>query len=185
MRESIAERERHNRFAELYDHIVTLIPERRKLHHGLPTGLYFAWEMAATTRRQRAYYGEMLARTQRDFQDGRMADRRYALYNPATGNWLVFLFSKDGTQELCEKLIRAVDLKLIKEVAKSQFEYGVYGLGFQISQFPLLRFSLCVATFNGAAEVAGFTEEQLQEALTLWGSESGTRRRTIEEFPSA
>lgn len=58
--DEIAARAEHNKNADTFDRIADMLPERRTLYDGLPTGLYFSWELAALSRRQRAYCGEKL-----------------------------------------------------------------------------------------------------------------------------
>jgi hypothetical protein len=179
--DDIRRRALDNRHAELFDHIAAFLPSVRKLHVGLPTGLYFAWEFGALPRRMRALYGKKLKSVEDWFSQPKMA-RKFAIFNPGTGNWTVFFFSKQDPYDLLQRLMHLVELKLVKEVHNNQFSYGVYGIGFQVSQLLPPRFQLVAATFNEADSVKGYTPERLQEAYREFGNEPPTVSK-IEEFP--
>jgi len=185
MTAQIQARDTHNEHSLLLDKIENVFTEQRKLFDGLPSGLYYAWEIGSMSRRERAYLGEKLDKVQDWFEPGK-SSRRFAWCNMATGNWLVFYFSKSKPQEIRKSLTRIVELKLIKEVHWNSFDFAVYGFGFQISvTYPTRLLGLATAIAVGASEVKGkYSNKDLEDSQRIWGTPSTLYSRKIEEFPS-
>ena len=60
MAEAIASRESHNKSSGWIDKLELVFSNPRRLHDKYPLGLYFAWEIGAISRRERAYLGKKL-----------------------------------------------------------------------------------------------------------------------------
>lgn len=177
-------RDRHNEFSEMYDKLENIFTDKRKLFDGLPLGLYFAWELGALSRRERAYFGKKFLAVQKWFQDGNTS-RKYSLLNCSTGNWHVFHFSIKSDQDISLELEKQVRYRLIKEVHFNRFNLGAYGFGFQVSPInPHPLKGLVAAIVIGADEVKGkYSDDDLQNVIREIGDNSSYSEQKIEEFP--
>ncbi len=180
----ISAREEHNECSAVFDTIAAQIPSVRRLYEGLPQGIYFAWEMAARTRRERAYCGEKLMTVPLAFKRGK-SSRQFSIQTQETSNWLVFYFSRKSKQESSQRLLRLVELKLVKEVHFSQFECGVFGLALRVAEGTGFQFEgIACATFTSADAVRGkYLQQDLKEAIEVWGMPSDNKKFRIHEFP--
>lgn len=181
----IQRRAQHGEYSNIIDSLESAFSDQRKQFSELPIGLYFSWEIGSQTRRARAYVGEKLHRVRRDFEDGKHS-RQFSICNLASGNWHVYYFSKDSRRNIGERLLRLVELKLIKEVHINAFEFGVYGFGFRVSStLPFRLIDLPAAVVIGADEASGYTESDLREAFEVWGTQKYTSAIQIQEFPDS
>jgi len=184
MQDQIQARNAHNQYSVWFDKLEQLFTSQRKLFDGNPLGLYFAWELGALSRRERAYFGEKLASVQQWFDDGN-SSRQFALQNGRTQNWLVFYFSKLPPEAAHKILERLVELKIIKEVHLNSFNLGIYGFSFNVSTiYPHQLQGLNSAIVMGAdAQKGKYTGKDIEEAYREWGDNSGYYGKKIEEFP--
>lgn len=184
MQTQIQARKKHNQYSVWFDKLEQLFTSQRKLFNGNPLGLYFAWELGALSRRERAYFGEKLDSVQQWFDEGN-SSRQFALQNGGTQNWLVFYFSKLPQEAAHRRIKRLIELKLIKEVHLNSFQFGVYGFGFEVSTiYPYQLQCLNSTIVMGADIVEGkYTTEDIEEALREWGDNSAYYAKKIEEFP--
>ena len=184
MATAIGRRDTHNDYSFIVDKLEGCFADTRKLHSGLPVGLYFVWEIASQTRRQRAHLGECLHNVKRDFEQGK-SSRQFCVFNQSTSNWHVYCFFNEGGTDIVSRLQRLVRLKIIKEVHLNSFKYGVYGFAFRVSRtFPVRLLSLDEATFMGADDAVENSDIDIDEALQVWGSQKYTSMVPIREFPS-
>lgn len=184
MKDQIQARNAHNQYSVWFDKLEKLFSSQRKLFESNPLGLYFAWELGALSRRERAYFGQKLASVPQWFDDGN-SSRQFALQNGRTQNWLVFYFAKLPPDAAHKRLERLVELKIIKEVHSNSFRFGIYGFGFDVSTiFPHQLQGLNSAIVMGADVLKGkYTNEDIEEAYREWGDNSGYYTKKIEEFP--
>lgn len=183
MENEIKKRTLHNRYSSWIDNLESIFSNQRKLFHGYPIGLYFAWEIGTMNRRERAYLGEKLDTVQDWFNEGN-STRTFAFMNSSTGNWLVFYYSKSDAKRLHKELLKLVELKLVKEIHDESFEYGVYGFGLQVSStYPPQLIGLVSAIVIGADEKNKFTKSELDEAYKFFGKIAQRQSIKIEEFP--
>ena len=80
MATAIDRRDTHNDYSLIVDKLEECFADTRKLYSGLPIGLYYVWEIASQTRRQRAHLGESLHKVQRDFEEGK-SSRQFCVFN--------------------------------------------------------------------------------------------------------
>lgn len=184
MHVQIQARNAHNLYSVWLDKLEQLFTSQRKLFDGIPLGLYFAWELGALSRRERAYLGQKLSSVQQWFDNGK-SSRQFALQNSRTQNWIVFYFSKLSPKAAHKRLKRLVELKTIKEVHLNSFSFGMYGFGFGVSTiYPHQLQGLNSVIVMGADVLEGkYTNEDIEEAYREWGDRSGYYRKKIEEFP--
>lgn len=174
-------RNKHNQNSFWFDKIENIFTDQRKLFGGYPLGLYFAWEIGALSRRERAYLGDRLKSVQSWFESGN-SSRKFAVLNISTGNWIIFYFSKSDQIIQQKELNDLIRLKLIQLINDDSFDGGVYGFGFQISKiFPPQLLGLGNAMVWGADEVKDkFSEKDVEIAKRIWGSRQSKK---IKEFP--
>lgn len=185
MWDAIRQRELHNEYALFVDALEASFSDGRKLYDGLPVGLYFAWELGSLTRRARAYYGEKLSSVKQWFIDGKNT-RQFAYQNPATANHHVFYFANSDERAIQERLLRLVELKLIKHVHIDDFQYAAYGFGFRVSKtLPIRMLGLASTIFVGSDEVRGYSQNDLDEAMRVWGKQKHTSITQVLEFPES
>lgn len=183
MANDIMSRTLHNKHSSWIDTLESFFSDHRKQFDGYPIGLYFAWEIGSISRRERAYLGEKLNAVQDWFEKGN-STRKFAWFNGSTGNWLVFYYSKSESSLLHKELHRLTELKLIKEVHETSFNYGVYGFGFQVSViFPPQLMGLVTAVVIGADEIKKYSETDLEEAYQHFGHRNTRQVFKVEEFP--
>lgn len=185
MKDAIQRRNAHNEHSTLLDELGLAFGDQRKLHATLSLGLYFAWELAAMSRRERAIVGERMDGARLRFERG--GNRRYFSFeNASTGNWLVFLFSNAGQEEVCHEIGQLTRLKLIKEAQFYDSEVAAYGFGFQVSRtHPISLLGLRRALVMSSDAVNPYTDADLEAAVALWGDEHVGRPIPILEFPPA
>jgi hypothetical protein len=79
-----------------------------------------------------------------------------------------------------------VELKLIKEVHINDFQYAAYGFGFQVSKtLPLRLEGLMAAVVISSDEVRGYSHNELEEAIKVWGEQKYTSVTRILEYPES
>lgn len=182
---AIKQRKLHNENSSLIDALEASFSEQRKLHSGLPLGLYFAWELGSLTRRARAYEGEKLHSVKQWFVDGKNT-RQFTLQNQATGNWHVLYFANSEIKDIQERLLRLIELKLIKEVHINKFQYAAYGFGFKVTKtLPIRLEGLVAAVFIGSDVVREYSQNDLEEAIKVWGKQKHTSVIPILEYPES
>jgi len=177
-------RNEHNLKSGWIDKLEVLFVKRRKLYEGIPLGLYYAWELSSVNRRARAYLGEKIESVQNWFNDGH-SSRRFAWQNGISGNWIVFFFSIGNEKDIEKGLIRLCRLKLIKEIHFNSFEYGVYGLAFQVSPlYPRRLLGVVSAYIIGVDDdIRKSVDLEISAAISEWGDRNGYYGIDIEEFP--
>ena len=181
MDKEIKSRYEDNKHSIWIDKIESIFTKNRKLFNGIPLGLYFAWELGFLHRRVRAIIGKKLDTVQDWFESGK-SSRQFSYENGATKNWIIFYFSKSDQRIQSKELERLVRLKLIQLIHDKSFQFGVYGFGFLISKiYPPQFLGLANGIVMSTDAVNGFTQDELKEALELWGQEQVSK---IEEFPS-
>lgn len=185
MKEAIRRRNAHNEHSYFIDALEEIFNDQRKLRENLPLGLYFAWEIGAMSRRERAIAGERIDGAKLRFEQG--GNRRYfSFQNSSTKNWLVFLFSNaDPNKVRCETK-RLTRLKLVKELHFQDFVFAAYGFGFRVSRtYPIRLEGLTSAIVISSNEVRSYSEQDLKAAIEEWGDESAKQLAKIREFPPA
>jgi len=184
MSDEIKIRNEHNEQSWWIDKLENVFSQQRKLHDGLPLGLYFVWEVSSLSRRERASFGEKINSVREWFEKGKLT-RHFAFFNHSTANWLVFYFSKSETEEIFGELEKLIELKLIKEIEEVSFNRGVYGFGFQVSTtFPSRVLGLTSAIVIGADEVKIYTKNDYIECQKVWGNDDAKQVFIIKEFPT-
>lgn len=180
--DKIDRRDELNKSSVWIDKIENVFKDQRKLFHGIPVGLYFAWELGALMRRIRAIIGDTFNSVEKHFQEDNRSQKS-AFYNPSTSNWIVFYFSKSNQEQIYNELNRLVELKLIQSIDDDNFQQEVYGLGFGVSKtHPIRLLGLNSAIVIGADEFEGkYSANDLKEAKSIWGH---GKPQKIEEFPS-
>lgn len=183
MGSAIERRNSHNKRSLLIDSLETFFKDQRKQADNVPLGLLFAWEIGALSRRERAIIGEKIDSAQIRFENG--GNRRYfSFLNPSTGNWLIFLFSNNDKSQVSIDTDQYAWLKLIKEIHFRQFEYGVYGFGFQVSRtLPFRLLGLVKVTVMGSNKGIQYTDVDIKAAVDLWGADLHGAPIKIAEFP--
>jgi hypothetical protein len=178
-------RNAHNKYSVWLDRLESAYSDQRKLFNGYPLGLYMVWEIGSVSRRERAYLGEKIASVREWFVAGH-ATRTFAWLNQSTSNWLVFYFSKSQPRLLERELYRLVELKLIKEVHDSAFNYGAYGFGFRVSMtLPPRVLGLAATIIMGTDVVKGkYTQADVDESRIHFGYKVDSKKMKIEEFPA-
>jgi hypothetical protein len=185
MADQILARNTHNQYSSWLDKLESAYSDQRKLLSGYPIGLYMVWEIGAISRRERAYLGERISSVREWFEAGK-STRRFAWLNQSTGNWLVFYFSKSEPRSLEQELHRLVELKLIKEVHDSDFNFAAYGFGFRVSiTLPPRLLGLEASIIIGADVVKGkYSQADVDDSRIHFGHKGDNRKIPIEEFPS-
>lgn len=184
MAKEILARDIHNLSSGWLDALEKNFSAQRKLLDGYPIGLFFAWEFGAISRRERAIIGEKLDSVQEHFESGKLT-REFAVLNSATGNWIVFYYSRSEPQKLQEELKRLVGYKLMVEIEDEGFEYAVYGFGFQVSiENPPKLLGLSSAIVFSVDYIKNkYTKNDLKEARRHFGSKINRQEIKIKEFP--
>jgi hypothetical protein len=181
MKSQIQARDTHNKNSTWIDNLEELFLLNRKLLDGIPIGLYFAWELGALSRRERAYYGEKLNRVQKWFNKGNLS-RQFSWQNSSTGNWLLFYFSKEDERNSHESLIRLAQLKVIKEIELNAFQHGVYAVAFSVSNtYPHQLLGVSSSVLMGTD--IDYTDKDIEAAFNELGRESGYSEVKVVEFP--
>ena len=185
MASAIYRRDAHNDNSLIIDTLEACFSEERRKFLDLPIGLYFAWELGSQTRRARAYLGEKFHRVRHDFEEGKHS-RQFCIFNEASENWHVYYFFDDTREDIRNRLLRIVKLKLIKEVHINDFEYGIYGFAFQVSRTtPPHLLGLAAAVVIEAVEANGYSDADLDEAFRVWGPQKYTSTVQIREYPDS
>jgi hypothetical protein len=184
MSDAIARRNGHNEYSGWIDKLESVFTTQRKLFDKIPLGLYIAWEFGSISRRERAYLGKKLDSVQEWFEKGNLT-RKFAWFNPSTGNWLVFYYSKSIPALLQKELHRLVELKLIKEIHEASFHQGVFGFGIQVSTTnPPQLLGLSSVVIISASEVGNkYSKTDIEEARKLFGDKDSRHILKIDEFP--
>ena len=184
MKTQIEARQKHNSNSIWIDKLESLFTVQRKMYQGLPLGLYFSWEIASISRRERAFLGEKFKSMEDQFQKGK-ASRTFAFKNLSTGNWLVFFFSKQTIKLANISLERNVTLKIIKEIHYNSFDNSVYGFGFEVSSiFPYALKGLNGSIIISTDAIFGkYSSTDIQEAIDVWGDNTTYSQKSINEFP--
>lgn len=181
MAKEIQLRDEDNKHSVWIDKIENVFTQNRKLFDEIPLGLYFAWELGTLHSRVRAKIGKKLDTVQEWFESDK-SSRQFSCQNCATGNWLVFYFSKSDQKAQAKELERLVRFKIIQLKHVKAFQFGVYGFGFLVSKiYPTQLLGLGNAIVVSSNAIGGFTEDELEQAHKLWGQEEVLK---IEEFPS-
>jgi len=180
--ERIKARDSENIHCGWLDNLEQAFTQPRRLFDGLPLGLYLAWEVGSLDRRFCTIIGQKMESVQEWFLEGNTS-RKFAYNNPSTGNWLVFIYFRGNARQVQRELERLVRMKLIIEVNNNNFEYGVYGFGFQVSNIdPPQLMGMPCAEINGDSDIlaGNFSQEEVSEASKIWGNRQSYE---IKEFP--
>ena len=178
-RDDIAARDDENVGSYLIDELADILrgaetPTDRTLLH--------ATELSAFTRRERAAYGEKLARAFGDMNVGRR-HRHFAVCSIATGCWSVFYFHcGDDSAAFRRRAHELTRHKLLVEKARYGFEHSVFGYAFRKS--PVLTrstFDEVVLSIEDADQYGPVAESDLLRALDDFGGRSEVR---VTEFPT-
>jgi len=182
MADAIIRRAAHNQQSTFINALEDHFKEPRKLHEGLPVGLYFAWEIGTISRRERAYLGDKIDEIQSKFIQGSV-EQCFSIRNPSTNNYLVFLFSVANKKDIHSRLEEVIRLRLIKEIHQQNFSNGAYGFGFQVSETsPVRILGLVSGIVLGAGIIEQSTQDELNRAIKSWGRKPGDPMQILE-FP--
>lgn len=175
--EDIARRDRENENSRLVDFLAS---EIRKSNRTAGFTLQHAWELALTTRRERAFLSEkILSKVDVLLESGR--DQKFATYNSGTGCWDVFYFHHglDG-EYFKEEAQQMADRKLWVERTQSDFKESVFC--FALRSSPLKEgIAEVVLKVSDAWKCPNISPSMLSEALQFFGGQTETR--PIKEFP--
>jgi len=180
--EEINARDSENLASGWLDNLERTFTQQRRLHNGLPLGLYFAWEVGSLRRRFRTIIGQKIESVQYWFREGNTS-RKFAYLKPDTGNWLVFYFLRASARQIQMNLEQLVRLKQIFEVNENKFEYSIYGFGFQVSVLDppqLMGLNTAIIYANEDIQAGQYTDEELKDAGRYWGNRQEIE---IREFP--
>jgi hypothetical protein len=181
MQHKIVIRDTHNNYSYFFDILAKEFSSQRKLHDNIPLGLYFTWELGNLSRREKAYYGEKLSSVLNEFPQ-EITSRYFSFQSGSTQNWLLFHLIKSSENFTNKELKKLCELKIIKEKHLNNFEFGVYGFSFEISD----KYPHEILGINGAiiigAESVEYNEKDVQDALSIFGDESSYSSRKINEF---
>ena len=175
--EDIARRDWENENSRLIDFLAS---EIRKSNRTAGFTLQHAWELALTTRRERAFLSEkILKKVDVLSESGR--DQKFATYNSGTGCWDVFYFNHglDG-EYFRNEAQQMADRKLWVERIQNDFKESVFC--FALRSSPLKEgVAEVVLTVSDAWKWVNISPAMLSEALKFFGGQTETR--PIKEFP--
>lgn len=154
--------------------------EIRKSNRTASFTLQHAWELALTTRRERAFLSQkILKKVDVLLESGR--DQKFATYNSGTGCWDVFYFyhglDRDYFRNEAQQM---ADRKLWVERIQNDFKESVFC--FALRSSPLREgVAEVVLTVADAWKWPNVSPAMLSEALKFFGGHTETR--PIKEFP--
>lgn len=172
-----------NKASEWIDNLESAFVKHRKLHDGLPSGLYFIWEFGSLPRRFRTEIGRKMNLVQEWFLQDKI-ERKFSYQNGKTGNWHIYFYMRGSEKQIERRLNELVRLKQIAEVHLKNFQYAVYGVGFKVSVVePPTLMGLVYSTFDCDEEILkkNYSKKELQKALTIWGH---GKEMPLQEFPN-
>lgn len=178
----IVARNKENLASEWIDMLENTFTKHRKLHEGLPKGLFFIWEFGSLPRRYRTEIGQKMDLVQGWFMQDK-SERKFAYQNGKTSNWHIFFYMRGNDEQIIRRLNELVRLKQIAEVHKNNFEYAVYGVGFKVSVLePPTLMGLVYSTFDRDEAIIDkkYSNTELQKALSIWGH---GKEIPLQEFP--
>jgi len=181
MQDKIEIRNEHNNYSYFFDILEKEFRFQRKLLDKIPLGLYFAWELGNLSRREKASYGEKLSSVLNELPE-EMTSRHFSFQSGSTKNWLLFHLVKSSKKFTDKELKKLCELKIIKEKDLNNFKFGVYAFSFEISDTCPHK----ILGINGAimigAESVKYSEEDVQNALNIFGDKSSYSSVKINEF---
>ena len=183
-KDKIIARNEENKASGWIDILETNYTRHRKLHDGLPTGLYFIWEFGSLPRRYRTMIGKKMDSV-RSWFDKEVVERKFAYQNRKTGNWHIFFYMRGNERQIEKRLNELVRLKQIVEVQLKNFKNAIYGVGFKVSLLePPTLMGLVYSTFDRDESIINkhFTKVELEQALSYWGQ---GKEIPLKEFPDA
>lgn len=178
----IAARNEENQASEWIDKLESAFTKHRKLHDGLPSGLYFIWEFGSLPRRYRTKIGKKMDLVQEWFLQDKI-ERKFSYQNRKTGNWHIYFYMRGSERQIERRLNELVRLKQIAEVHLKNFQYAVYGVGFKVSVLePPTLMGLVYSTFDRDEAIIDkkYSNTELQKALSIWGH---GKEIPLQEFP--
>jgi len=181
-KENIIAREDEDKASIWIDILEENYSKYRKLHDGLPKGLYFIWEFSSLPRRVRTIIGKKLDSVKEWFSQGK-SERKFAIQNGKTSNWHIFYFMRGNEEQIVRRLNELVRLKQIAEVHLKKFQYAIYAVGFKISVLdPPTLMGLKYSTFDCDKDIleGKYSSKELAKSLTIWGH---GKELPIKEFP--
>ncbi|GAW97989.1 MULTISPECIES: nuclease-related domain-containing protein [Colwellia] len=184
MKEKIKIRNIHNENSVWIEKIEELFLSQRKLMVGIPLGLLFAWELGVLSERERAYYGEKISEVQQWFINGN-TERYFSYQSQNTGNWLLFHFTQLDEKRGYKSLEQLTKQKAIKEIELNSFEYGIYSIGFRVSDvhpYPIIGSNGAIVMSMDAVE-GKYSSKDIEEAYEKHGKKTSVPIK-IEEFPT-
>lgn len=173
MRDQILARNAENDQSFVIDKIIDCCSQPSKLH---------AWELASTTRRERAGWSNRIQDAFDRMLRGNQ-ERFFAFKNGITGCWLVFFFQYGGDiSSFIEKTERLTKYKLFLEIEDQGFEFSVFGYGFWKSSIITdTIFDRVVLTLEDACDYNSIPEDEYEEARQYFGR---LHIQRIQEFPN-
>ncbi len=183
-KDKIIARNEENEASGWIDMLESNFTKNRKLHDGLPKGLYFIWEFSSLPRRYRTMIGKKMDSVQDWFRQGK-SERKFAFQNGKTSNWHIFFYMRGDDEQIIKRLNELVRLKQIAEVHLNNFQYAVYGVGFRVSVLnPPTLMGLVYSTFDCDEDILNknYTKTDLEKALLLWGQ---GKEIPLQEFPDS
>ena len=180
MKSEINAKNTHNKNAIWIVNIEDLFKNQRKLMVGIPLGLLFAWELGMLSQRERAYYGEKINTVQQWFIEGN-SERYFSYQSQSTKNWFLLHFTTLEDKKAYQRLENLTELKLIKEIEDSAFEFGIYSISFNVSRVYPHQLEVVGGIVMSTDAVEGkYNAEDIDMASKLFGK---IKTFEIEEFP--
>jgi len=180
LRGKILARNAENADSFIIDEIIDIL--RR---HNTPTDstLLHAWELAATTRRQRA---GALAEKIRDALERMVTGhpwRHFAFFNKVTGCWVVFYFKYGGSRgEFRDEAERLTRYKLLVEMKERDFKFSVFCYAFRKSSIETgATFDETILRVEDSDKYSSVPENEYKLACQYFGK---FRPQHIREFPT-
>lgn len=186
----IIARNKENLHSERFDELVDLLPNiKTHLEEKIPRGLVFAWQLGGLLRRWRAYCGEYLLKVDDAFTSGKR-NRKYALWNQGTEQWIVFLYSEDEPREIRAYLQDLVRTKWLKEKLEKNSDQRVLGLAFKRTNQSIPCEWECIDQrifpVNNKKDnqiTQSFTQDDLDRANRYWASRDKQKQFRVLEWP--
>jgi len=111
-----------------------------------------------------------------------ITSRYFSFQSGSTQNWLLFHLIKSSENFTNKELKKLCELKIIKEKHLNNFEFGVYGFSFEISDtYPheILGINRAIMI---AAESVEYNEKDVKNALNIFGDKSSYSSVKVNEF---
>lgn len=180
LRDRILARNAENAESFIIDEIIDIL---RRNNTPTDSTLLHAWELATTTRRQRA---GSLSEKIRDAIEGMLTGnprRHFAFFNEVTGCWVVFYFQYGGSRgEFRDEAERLTRYKLLVEMKARDFKFSVFGYAFRKSSIETgATFDETILRVEDADKYSSVSESEYKLASQYFGK---PRSQHIREFPT-